>query len=174
MPRLPAFRRQQEPAPPAPARRPLPPPGVIRRERRGLVRVREAKLRDLGGLIFEMYRRSRFRDDLVTERCNELLAIDARLRELEELLAMSRRRVPAARCECGASVPVGSRFCASCGRPAGEAAVTCPTCGDRLQPDARFCQRCGSPAASVDDAGAGGANGRGAVPEGGAGAAAGQ
>src|SRR3954466_15956225 len=87
--------------PPAP-RRTLPPPGVIRRERRNLVRVREDRLRDLGGLILEMYRRDRFREDLLAERCNELLGLDARLRELDELLAAARHRLPVNRCECGA------------------------------------------------------------------------
>ena len=55
----------------------------------------------LGGLMLEMYRRDRFREDLLAERCNELLAMDARIRELDEMLAASRRRLPAGRCECG-------------------------------------------------------------------------
>ena len=112
--------RFRRPTPAAAPRRALPPPGVIRRERTMLVRVREEKLRDLGGLMLEMYRRDRFREDLLTGRCNELLALDARLHELEEMLAAARRRIPAGRCTCGAALPWASQFCPSCGRPVGE------------------------------------------------------
>ena len=38
--------------------------GVLRRERRTLLKAREDTLRDLGGLLVEMYRRGGFRDDL--------------------------------------------------------------------------------------------------------------
>jgi hypothetical protein len=113
------FRRA---APDQAPRRALPPPGVLRRERAVLARVREEKLRDLGGLILEMYRRDRFREDLLSDRCNELLALDARMRELDELLS-ARHRVPAARCACGALLPPGSRFCAHCGRAVGDQAA---------------------------------------------------
>jgi hypothetical protein len=119
---------------------------VIRRERRLLLRAREEKLRDLGGLILEMYRRDVFREDLLSERCNALLGLDARLRELDELLAAARRRVPTARCECGAPLPWGSRFCPSCGRPAGGQQAACADCGRPLPADARFCAACGAPA----------------------------
>jgi hypothetical protein len=109
------FRRLRRATPAEPPRR-LPPAGAIRRERVLLARVREEKLRDLGGLMLEMYRRDRFREDLLSARCDELLALDARLRELDELSA-ARHRVPAARCGCGAPLPPGSRFCAHCGQP---------------------------------------------------------
>ena len=125
------FRRapRTQPAP----RRALPPPGVIRRERRIVQRQREDKLRDLGGLMLEMYRRDTFREDLLADRCNELLGLDARLRELDEMLAAARRRIPAGRCECGAPLPWGSHFCPNCGRPAGErAVVACAECGHPL------------------------------------------
>ena len=103
---------------------------MIRRERRVLQRVREDKLRDLGGLMLEMYRRDRFREDLLAERCDELLGLDARLHELDEMLAAARHRIPAGRCECGAPLPWGSHFCPNCGRPAGEqAVVACAECG---------------------------------------------
>jgi hypothetical protein len=109
-------------------RRALPPPGVIRRERRLVERTREQKLRDLGGLMLEMYRRDTFREDLLTERCNELLGLDARLHELDEMLAAARRRIPAGRCECGAPLPWNSHFCPNCGRPAGEQASSPAPC----------------------------------------------
>jgi Double zinc ribbon len=136
------FRRAPQPQP---TRRALPPVGVIRRERRIVQRAREDKLRDLGGLMLEMYRRDRFREDLLAERCNELLGLDARLNELDEMLAAAQHRIPAGRCECGAPLPWGSHFCPNCGRPAGEqAVVACADCGHPLPADARFCANCGA------------------------------
>jgi uncharacterized protein YjiS (DUF1127 family) len=128
MPRLPGFRRASDGESPSPAsptatsrtvRRALPPAGQLRRERRGLLQIREARLRDLGGLILEMYRRDQFRQDLLVDRCGELVTLEERLAELDALLAaaVSRGRArPAARCECGAPIFWGSKFCAQCGR----------------------------------------------------------
>jgi uncharacterized protein YjiS (DUF1127 family) len=120
------FRRapEAEEAAPTPApravRRALPPAAQLRRERRALLQVREGKLRDLGGLMVEMYRRDQFRQDLLVDRCVELARIDERLGELETLLtvAASRGRIrEAARCEeCGATVFWGAKFCGRCGR----------------------------------------------------------
>ncbi len=78
-----------------------------------LLKAREEALRDLGGLLVEMYRRGSFRDDLLSERAAVVVGIDARLAEIDDLLHV-RRRVPL--CECGAPVLRGSRFCPSCGR----------------------------------------------------------
>src|SRR3954464_14509012 len=112
---------QATPPPTARAvRRALPPAGQLRRERRGLLQLREARLRDLGGLMLEMYRRDQFRQDLLVDRCAELATIEERIAELEALLAaaVSRGRArPAARCDCGAPVFWGSKFCAQCGKP---------------------------------------------------------
>ena len=108
--------------------------------------VREERLRDLGGLLVEHYRRGRFREDLLAEACAELVGIDARLRR-------DRRPAPPPRpgpapCSCGAPVLRGSHFCPNCGRRSTgartvtrtrrgsgkrEAAIaaeqTCPRCG---------------------------------------------
>ena len=100
-------------------RRALPPPGQLRRERRALLQARERRLRDLGGLIVEMYRRDQFRQDLLVDRCAELAQIEERLSELDTLFAAaaSRGRVrEAAHCECGAPIFFGSKFCSRCGR----------------------------------------------------------
>ncbi|HUQ23273.1 MAG TPA: hypothetical protein VM049_09705 [Gaiellaceae bacterium] len=131
MVRLPVLRRllRQAPTvdgvpaalpPPRPRRRPAPPATELRRERRALLRLREQKLRDLGGLSLEMYRRDRFREDLLLERCADLIGLEARIHELDVLLGAVRASPGAsrtARCECGAPLLWGSRFCASCGRP---------------------------------------------------------
>jgi hypothetical protein len=84
------------------------------------MRVREERLRDLGGLALEMYRRDRFREDLLVERCTDLIALEARIHELDALLSISsplRRATPVARCECGAPILAAMNFCSTCGRP---------------------------------------------------------
>jgi hypothetical protein len=90
-----------------------PPAGLLRRERRALLKARETLLRDLGGLSVEMYRRGGFRDDLLAERCADVVGLDARLAEIEALLHR-RRDVP--HCVCGAAVLRGAHFCPNCGR----------------------------------------------------------
>src|SRR6478736_3539385 len=87
--------------------------GVLRRERRALLKARDDVLRDLGGLLVEMYRRGGFREDLLAERAAAVVGIDARLAEISDLLHGPRRT---ARCECGAPVLRGSHFCPNCGR----------------------------------------------------------
>lgn len=108
--------------------------GILRRERRALIRAREGALRDLGGLLVEMYRRGSFRDDLLQERAAAIVGIDGRLGEIE---AMLHPRRDVARCTCGAPILRGSHFCPSCGRrtdtPAGasEETVIEPAPGNR-------------------------------------------
>ena len=155
------FRRKDErtiagPRPAGPPRRALPQPGQLRKERRALLRVREERLRDLGGLMLEMFRRDQFRQDLLVERCDELIALDERLQELDTLLAAAvsvRRAAPAARCTCGAPLVWGSHFCANCGRPvaATPPVVGCPQCGSALAADAKFCAVCGKAVAPRPD-----------------------
>ena len=72
-------------------------------------------MRDLGGLLLEMYRRGTFREELLSERCADLVAIETRLAEIDRSLAPPLRRAP--HCACGAPILPGARFCASCGRP---------------------------------------------------------
>jgi hypothetical protein len=101
-----------------------PPARELKRERKALLGVREERLRDLGGLALEMYKRDRFSAALVVERCAELVAIEARIHEIDSLLdgsARLRREGGSALCVCGAPLLIGARFCATCGRPAGEA-----------------------------------------------------
>src|ERR1700750_2869306 len=93
--------------------------GLLRRERRMLLKAREDALRDLGGLLVEMYRRGGFRDDLLAERAASIVGIDARLAEIQDALH-TRRNV--ARCACGAPILRGSHFCPSRGRPTASAA----------------------------------------------------
>jgi hypothetical protein len=139
------------------ARDPRPHPGALRRERRALVRAREERIRDLGGLMLEMYRRDRFREDLIQERCLEVIALETRLGEVDELLAAAaaqRNPRTAPRCLCGAPVQWGSHFCANCGRPTGSTpVVSCSGCGTAIPADARFCATCGHAVESEPEAG---------------------
>ena len=122
MARLPLLSRRRpdtaSAAPAAPTQTPPPgrPPhrGLLRRERRALLRLRERRLRDLGGLMVEMYRRSVFREELLSEGCADLVGIEDRLAEIEHLL--SPRRVPERRCVCGAPALPAAHFCPNCGR----------------------------------------------------------
>jgi hypothetical protein len=110
------------------------PPRELKRERKALLEVREERLRDLGGLALEMYKRDRFNAGLVVERCAELVAIETRVQEIDALLdgtARVRRGGGGAMCICGAPILLGASFCASCGRrlggggpPVGETAHT--------------------------------------------------
>lgn len=118
-----------------------------------IVKAREERIRHLGGLTLEMYRRSSFRDELLIEQCREIVALEQRLHELDSMLeaVATARRAPTT-CECGAPVPWGSHFCANCGRPVGgEPVVACEGCGHPLPADASFCASCGRPAAFAEE-----------------------
>jgi hypothetical protein len=105
------LRRRHQDAEGVSARRPH--AGLLRRERRMLLRARERAVVELGGLTVELYRRGGFRDDLMAERCSIIVGIDARLAEIDDLLH-THRNVP--RCVCGAPILRGSKFCPNCGR----------------------------------------------------------
>jgi len=101
----------------------VPPVRELKRERKALILVREERLRDLGGIALEMFKRDRFNADLFVERCAEIVAIEARVHEIDALLDGTiglRGGGGGAVCICGAPVLLGARFCASCGRSVGE------------------------------------------------------
>jgi len=100
----------------------VPPPRELKRERKALLEMREERLRDLGGLALEMYKRDRFNARLVVDRCAELVALEARVQEIDALLdgsALVRRGGGGAVCICGAPILLGAKFCATCGRALG-------------------------------------------------------
>jgi hypothetical protein len=108
---------ERDPAPPYV----VPPVRELKRERKALLLVREERLRDLGGLALEMYKRDRFNAGLFVERCAELVAVEARVQEIDALLdgTVNLRRSGGAVCVCGAPLLLGARFCATCGRRVG-------------------------------------------------------
>jgi hypothetical protein len=123
MPLLKRLRRRRDDSDPAAAapprrRRYLPPPSRLRRERRALLRYREQRIRDLGGLVLEMYRQDSFRQDVVHEQAAEIVSLEERLREVDRLLtARTSRGVRSLRCtRCGTPLYPGARFCPSCGQ----------------------------------------------------------
>lgn len=113
-----AGRSESIPSTPSQARQEyvVPPPRELRRERKALLGAREERLRDLGGLALEMYKRDRFVASLVVERCAELVAIEARIHEIDALLDGTTGLKGGAVCVCGAPLLLGARFCATCGR----------------------------------------------------------
>ena len=110
-----------------------------------LLREREERIRDLGGLVFEMFRRDRFRVQLVTERCADLVALEKRL-EVGSLLSSARRGGP--RCECGPRLPGAPTSAATAGARSGpRPVVACARCGT-LSTGVKFCGSCGSRSSS--------------------------
>ena len=110
---------QEAPAPP-PAQQGRPPtPGQVRRERRALVRAREDRIRDLGGLMLEMYKRDRLKPELFFEQCAELVSIEERIQELDGALAAITKRTMAEanRCSCGAPLVWGAISAPTAGGP---------------------------------------------------------
>jgi hypothetical protein len=85
-------------------------------------KLRELQLRDLGGLVFDLYRFGEKREPLVRDKLDRIVATDKEERALEELLGERRRprdvRQPG----------VGG---------------TCPSCGAFHGSDARYCAACG-------------------------------
>jgi predicted amidophosphoribosyltransferase len=130
-------------------------PAALLRERRELMRAREATIRDIGGLALEMRRRERWKDRLLQARCDEALEIERRVAEVDSLLAavtVARAAPGAARCKCGAPVPAGAHFCSHCGRPAPATppVVSCSRCGQPVPAEANFCAFCGNPVAAEE------------------------
>ncbi len=95
--------------------------GKLRRRLRFLRRARELAYRDIGGLIFDMRRFGRDRQDLLDAKLGALGAVDQELRALEGALD-DRRPIHELR-EPGIS--------------------SCPRCGALHDSEANFCPHCG-------------------------------
>ena len=123
---MPSLFKRQRPAenvdgkPPARSRRRyLPPPSRLRRERRALLHYREERIRELGGLMLEMYRQDDVREDVLQAQAAAIVALEDRVREVDRLLAARTSRAHGGvRCSrCGTPLHAGARFCPSCGQP---------------------------------------------------------
>jgi len=112
------------------------------------MKYREQRIRDLGGLLLEMYKRDEFNTDLYSAQGAEIVGIEKRVAELDSMLASVTRmtRTEGNRCTCGAPIIKGAHFCANCGRAVGMApVVACAYCGASLPAEAQFCAHCGQP-----------------------------
>jgi hypothetical protein len=111
------------PAEPAPPRRPgFRARGRMRRRLRYLRKLREIQVRDLGGLVFDLRRFERKRDDLVAQKIDHIRACDDELRALE--IALGERRelrdvhepgIGGTCPRCFAVFGSADRFCSNCG-----------------------------------------------------------
>jgi hypothetical protein len=96
--------------------------GRLRRQVRFLRKQRELQMRDLGGLIFDMYRFGSKRQDLVREKLRLMFEADRELREFEAMLGGRRRPLEVREPGVGGS---------------------CPRCLTLYSTDAHYCWRCG-------------------------------
>ena len=153
--------------------------GQLRRRLRFLRRARELGLRDLGGLVFDMQRFGRPREDLVAGKVATLTRIDGELRSLEAALndvqpvTVLREPGIAACPVCSAINATDANFCSNCGMPLskrrGQEPVAAPRFGSDATPPALGAPAGGSaetpPAAGPAAAGAAGAPSPGVAPE---------
>jgi hypothetical protein len=102
--------------------------GRMRRRLRYLRKLRELQARDLGGLVFDLRRFERKRDDLVAQKIDQIRACDDELRALE--VALDERRdlrdvrepgIGGTCPRCFAVFGSADRFCANCGAALGGA-----------------------------------------------------
>jgi hypothetical protein len=96
--------------------------GRLRRQVRFLRKQRELQLRDLGGLIFDMYRFGSKRQELVREKLRLMFEADRELREFEAMLGGRRAALEVREPGVGGS---------------------CPRCLTLYSTDAHYCWRCG-------------------------------
>ncbi len=114
-PRLRLIGRKADDSEPAAAATPL--RSALEEERRVLAEEVARQTWDLGGLAYEMAVRDHFRVDVLSRRAADLQLVDARLSEVERLLADH------------AGIAGSCRFC---GSPHGRSAEFCWNCGERL------------------------------------------
>jgi hypothetical protein len=134
----------QEPPPAGAADRPSARErAAMRRRVRKVARTREALVRELGALVVEMERLGRRNDELLARKSREVTALDDELRGLREALGerhtleqVVSTGIAGACTGCDALLGTEDRFCARCGRPAGEAPAPRPVpepSADQLQ-----------------------------------------
>jgi len=109
-----------EPSPPLRARA----RGRARRRLRYLRQLRDLQLRDLGGLVFDLYRFGEQREALVRGKLDAIIATDKEIATLETRLGLAppgrvleirQPGVGGACASCGAFHASDARFCSTCG-----------------------------------------------------------
>ena len=120
----------------------MPPPGVLRRERRTRSRHAEERLRDLGGLMLEMYRRDQFREDLLLGALRRAPGDRRAPARARSMLAAARRGAPRPDAARAARRSRGLALLPELRPPVGRCAVVaCAECGHALPGDARLLRR---------------------------------
>ncbi|MDX6650607.1 MAG: hypothetical protein QOJ97_2558 [Solirubrobacteraceae bacterium] len=97
--------------------------GRARRRLRYLRQLRDLQLRDLGGLVFDLYRFGEQREALVRGKLDAIIATDKEIGTLELSLGLTPRRILEVRqpgvggvcAGCGAFHASDARFCSTCG-----------------------------------------------------------
>ena len=102
--------------------------GRMRRRLRYLRKLRELQVRDLGGLVFDLRRFERTRDDLIAQKIDHIRACDDELHALERALDERRDlrdvREPGVGGTCPRCFAIhgsADKFCANCGAALGGA-----------------------------------------------------
>ena len=99
-----------------------------------------------------MFRRDRFKPDLLERKASDVLGMEGTIHEVDEALTSALAAPPAPvigsyrACSCGAEIPPGAGFCPGCGRSLTSEATTrrCPDCSAMLPADALGCPDCGT------------------------------
>lgn len=105
----------------------------MRRRLRAVRRDRDARLLELGALVFELRRRERDAPALVEVAVQRVQALDEEERAL--VAAVAGPEVVAASAaspdcgSCHAPLPTGARFCPACGGPVATSAAAAPAAG---------------------------------------------
>lgn len=140
---------------------------LIQNELRGLRDDYQKAIAQAGQVAFSLYQRGQITQPELRVTCDAAAAVLARISAQEADIERIRGEQfvesapgdaydPAGLiCPVGhGPLPVGARFCATCGQPglapAAPPARRCPTCGDGLAADARFCANCGQAIALPD------------------------
>jgi NADH pyrophosphatase NudC (nudix superfamily) len=92
-----------------------------------LQKRRTEALEELGNIVYTQFAKNQPDDERVRKRCSAIAELDRQIREKEEELraihvkAEEQLGKPAAigRCDCGADIQAGTKFCGTCGAKVG-------------------------------------------------------
>lgn len=115
---------------------------------------RNELLTELGSNVYATYGNEALDEQFIADKCAEVKALeDAIIEKAEELRVLTEgdKVAPAPeadvlKCECGAELQPGAKFCLNCGKPVAVAAPVVEDkceCGADLKPGMKFCMNCG-------------------------------